>query len=119
MAAAWFNRLADFSKARAVSAGTDPGPHVHPEVIATMREVGIEYTNAETTRLTPELADQAQLLVMLGCGEQCPYVPGAIRDDWPIEDPKGKHSREFGKPVTKSGTVSRPDRTRRMATDRR
>ena len=90
MAAAWFNRLADASKARAISAGTDPGPHVHPEVIAAMREAGMDLAGAPTTRLTPEVARQAQVLVTMGCGDRCPYVPGAERDDWPLEDPKGK-----------------------------
>ena len=90
MAAAWFNRLADSSKARAISAGTEPGPHVHPEVIAAMREIGVDLATASTTKLTPHLAKQAQLLVTLGCGDQCPYVPGANREDWPLDDPKGK-----------------------------
>ena len=90
MAAAWFNRLADASKARAISAGTDPGPHVHPEVIAAMREVGVDLAGASTTRLTADVAQQAQWLVTMGCGDECPYVPGAIRDDWPLEDPTGK-----------------------------
>jgi arsenate reductase len=90
MAAAWFNRLADSSKARAISAGTDPGPHVHPEVVTAMREVSIDLAGTATTKLTPELARQAQVLVTMGCGDQCPYVPGAERDDWPLEDPKGK-----------------------------
>jgi arsenate reductase len=90
MAAAWFNQLADPSKARAISAGTDPGPRVHPEVIVAMREVGVDLARASTSRLTPELAHQAQWLVTMGCGDECPYVPGAKRDDWPLEDPKGK-----------------------------
>jgi arsenate reductase (thioredoxin) len=90
MAAAWFNRLADSSRARAISAGTDPGPRVHPEVIAAMREVGVDLAGASTSKLTPELARDAQLLVTMGCGDDCPYVPGAKRDDWPLEDPKGK-----------------------------
>ena len=90
MAAAWFNQLADVSKARAISAGTDPGTRVHPEVITAMREVGVDLVGASTTRLTPELAQQAQWLVTMGCGDECPYVPGAKRDDWPLEDPKGK-----------------------------
>ena len=90
MAAAWFNRLADPSRARAISAGTDPGPRVHPEVIAAMREVGVDLVGASTSKLTPELARDAQLLVTMGCGDACPYVPGAKRDDWPLEDPKGK-----------------------------
>ena len=90
MAAAWFNELADLSKARAISAGTEPGPRVHPEVITAMREVGVDLVGASTTRLTPELAQRAHLLVTMGCGDECPYVPGAQRDDWPLEDPKGK-----------------------------
>jgi arsenate reductase (thioredoxin) len=90
MAAAWFNELADLSKARAISAGTEPGPRVHPEVITAMREVGVDLVGASTTKLTPEVARQAQVLVTMGCGDECPYVPGAKRDDWPLEDPKGK-----------------------------
>ena len=90
MAAAWFNALTDPRKARAISAGTDPGPRVHPEVITAMREVGVDLVSAATAKLTPELAQQAQLLVTMGCGDECPYVPGAKRDDWPLEDPKGK-----------------------------
>ncbi len=90
MAAAWFNLLADPTKARAASAGTDPSPRVHPEVVTAMSEVGIELSNARTSRLTQELAQQAQLLVTMGCGDQCPVVPGLKRDDWPLEDPKGQ-----------------------------
>ena len=90
MAAAWFNLLADPSRARAVSAGTSPGPAVHPEVLEVMREVGIELAGVAPQRLTPELAAQAQLLITMGCGDECPVVPGAERDDWPLDDPKGK-----------------------------
>jgi arsenate reductase len=90
MAAAWFNSFADPARARAISAGTDPGPRVHPEVVAAMREVGIELTNAATSKLTPGLAGQAQMLITMGCGDQCPVVPGLERDDWPLDDPKGQ-----------------------------
>jgi arsenate reductase (thioredoxin) len=90
MAAAWFNQLADPSKARAVSAGTNPGPNVHPEVVTAMREIGADLAGASTTKLTPELAQRAQVLVTMGCGDECPYVPGAKREDWPLEDPKEK-----------------------------
>jgi arsenate reductase len=90
MAAAWFNLLADPTKARAMSAGTDPGPRVHPEVVAAMSEVGIDLANASTSKLSEELARTAQLLVTMGCGDQCPMVPGLRRDDWPLADPKGK-----------------------------
>jgi len=90
MAAAWFNALADSSKARAVSAGTEPGTRVHPEVLEAMREVGVDLSQQKPQKLTDELAREAQMLVTMGCGEQCPVVPGLKRDDWPLEDPKGK-----------------------------
>jgi arsenate reductase len=90
MAAAWFNLLSDPTKARAMSAGTDPGPRVHPEVVTAMNEVGIDLSGAPTSRLTPQLAQRAQMLITMGCGDQCPVVPGVRRDDWPLEDPKGK-----------------------------
>jgi arsenate reductase (thioredoxin) len=90
MAAAFFNQLADPAKARAISAGTDPGPHVHPEVLEVMHEVGIDLSNAHPQKLSTELAEQAHLLVTVGCGENCPYVPGLRRDDWPLPDPKGR-----------------------------
>ena len=89
MAAAFFNQLADPNKARAVSAGTQPGERVHPEVQAVMQEVGIDLRNAKPRKLTEELAKDAQLLITMGCGDGCPFVPGLRRDDWPLRDPKG------------------------------
>jgi len=90
MAAAWFNVLADPAKARAISAGTDPGTKVHPEVLDVMREVGVDLADRTPQKLTDDLARGAQMLITMGCGEQCPVVPGLRRDDWPLEDPKGK-----------------------------
>ncbi|WP_437809618.1 arsenate reductase ArsC [Sorangium sp. So ce1078] len=90
MAAAWFNAMSDPSQARATSAGTQPGAGVHPEVLVTMAEAGIDLSTAMPQRLTDELASQAALLVTMGCGEVCPVVPGLRREDWPLEDPKGK-----------------------------
>jgi arsenate reductase (thioredoxin) len=90
MAAAWFNALADRQSARAISAGTEPGARVHPEVLEAMKEVGIDLSNAQPILLTRELAAGSELLVTMGCGEKCPVVPGLRRDDWPLEDPKGK-----------------------------
>jgi protein-tyrosine-phosphatase len=90
MAAAFFNKLADASKARALSAGTSPGDRVHPEVVAVMQEEGIDLSGARPQKLTSELAAEAQLLVTMGCGDECPYVPGVRRDDWPLDDPKGQ-----------------------------
>ena len=76
--------------ARAVSAGTQPGAHVHPEVVGVMREYGIDLSNVVPRKLTDDLAAEADILVTMGCGEACPVVPGVERDDWPLEDPKGK-----------------------------
>lgn len=90
MAAAWFNKLADPSKAQAVSAGTEPGPRVHPEVLDAMKEVGVDLSGQKPRFLSDELARSATMLITMGCDEACPVVPGARRDDWPLEDPKGK-----------------------------
>ncbi len=90
MAAAFFNQLADPAKAVAVSAGTDPGLRVHPEVLTAMQEIGIDLSSAKPQKLTDELARDAQLLITMGCGDKCPYVPGLRRDDWPLRDPKGQ-----------------------------
>jgi protein-tyrosine-phosphatase len=97
MAAAFFNQLADHQKAEAISAGTEPGPRVHPEVLAAMQEIGIDLSRATPQKLTEELARDAQLLVTMGCGDQCPYVPGLRRDDWPLRDPKGQPMEEVRK----------------------
>ena len=89
MAAAFFNQLADRTKAEAISAGTEPGLRVHPEVLAVMQEVGIDLSNAKPQKLTQELAEDAALLITMGCGDKCPYVPGLRRDDWLLQDPRG------------------------------
>jgi len=89
MAGSFFNELVDRSKAEAISAGTEPGDRIHPEVLTVMQEVGIDLRNAKPQRLTQEVANEAQLLVTMGCGDKCPYVPGLRRDDWPLRDPKG------------------------------
>ena len=90
MAAAWFNKLADPARARALSAGTAPGDRVHPEVLQAMQEVGIDLSAARPRKLTEAVAREAQLLITMGCGDECPYVPGLKIEDWPLEDPKGK-----------------------------
>lgn len=89
MAAALFNRLADPSKARAISDGTQPGPEVYPEVRQVLHEIGIALDVPRPRLLTPEVARQASVLVTMGCGEFCPVVPGVKRQDWPLTDPKG------------------------------
>jgi arsenate reductase len=90
MAAAFFNQLADPARARAISAGTQPGDRVHPEVAEAMREAGIDLGSARPQLLTDDLARGAELLVTMGCGEACPAVPGLAREDWPLDDPKGR-----------------------------
>ncbi len=88
MAAALFNHEANPARARAESAGTDPGPRVHPVVVDAMREVDIDLAGRQPQRLTADLAAGATLLVTMGCGDACPYVPGLEVDDWPLADPK-------------------------------
>ncbi len=90
MAAAWFNRLCNAEKARAISAGTEPGSRVHSEVLVAMQEVGVDVSGAKPQLLSDELASGATMLITMGCGEACPHIPGIRRDDWPLEDPKGK-----------------------------
>ena len=90
MAAAWFNHLVDPADARAISAGTTPGSAVHSEVVAVMNEVGIDLSVEQPKSLSEELARGATVLITMGCGDECPVVPGARREDWPLEDPKGK-----------------------------
>ena len=87
MAAALFNAAADPNRARAISAGTAPASRVHPLVVDAMRERGIDLTGERPKLLSPQLTTGAQWLVTMGCGEECPVVPGARREDWPIADP--------------------------------
>ncbi len=90
MAAAFFGALADAGRARALSAGTRPAAHVHPHVVAAMREVGLELAGVQPRLLTPELGAEAELLITLGCAEECPVLPGVRRRDWPLADPAGR-----------------------------
>lgn len=90
MSAAFFNQVADPKKARAVSAGTQPGERVHPEVVEVMKEVGADLSSERPKFLSPELASSANLLVTMGCGDACPFVPGLEKNDWALEDPEGK-----------------------------
>lgn len=90
MAAAFFNEMSNPALARAVSAGTHPTDRVHPEVVEVMRESGIDLSAAKPQLLTQELAQGGDLLITMGCGDECPIVPGLRRDDWPLADPKGQ-----------------------------
>jgi arsenate reductase len=88
MAAAFYNSLTNSSEG--ISAGTQPGERVHPEVVSVMNEIGIDLSNVKPQLLTDDLARKADMLITMGCGEACPYVPGLKREDWPLTDPKGK-----------------------------
>ncbi|HWI19506.1 MAG TPA: hypothetical protein VNT81_17250 [Vicinamibacterales bacterium] len=90
IAAALFNKYADPSVARAISAGTHPADRVHPEVVALMKARGIDLSTQRPQKLTPELAATANWLITMGCGDECPVVPGTRREDWPLQDPKGQ-----------------------------
>jgi arsenate reductase len=89
MSAALFERAAD-GRHRTLSAGTTPADGVHPEVVEVMRELGVDLSGRTPRKLTPELAEQADVVVTMGCGDECPYIPGKRYLDWDLEDPKGR-----------------------------
>jgi arsenate reductase len=78
----------------ALSAGTTPAEHVHPEVIEAMLELGIDLSDREPRLLTRELAERADVVVTMGCGDACPYIPGKRYIDWDLPDPKGRSPAE-------------------------
>ena len=88
MSQALFERAADGSHG-AASAGTTPGDRVHDEVVAVMREIGIDLSERTPRLLTQELAEWADVVVTMGCGDSCPYIPGKRYVDWDLPDPKG------------------------------
>jgi arsenate reductase len=90
MSAAFFNAIADPAKAVGISAGTEPGVRVHPEVVEAMKEVGIDLSAVKPQLITPKMAAEVNYLVTMGCGAVCPVIPQIRREDWPLEDPKGK-----------------------------
>jgi protein-tyrosine-phosphatase len=73
------------------SAGSaaDPAGRVHPEVVEVMRELKIDLSNRKPRQLTRDLAESADVVVTMGCGDECPYIPGKRYIDWDLEDPKG------------------------------
>ena len=88
MSAALFERAAA-GRHTADSAGTTPGERVHPEVVEVMRELGIDLAGRIPQKLTTEAAEQADVVVTMGCGDECPYIPGKRYIDWDLRDPKG------------------------------
>ncbi len=89
MSQALFTRATD-GVHQAISAGTTPAAHVHPEVIDVMRELDIDLSDRVPQLLTRELAEQADIVVTMGCGDQCPYIPGKRYIDWELPDPSGQ-----------------------------
>jgi len=90
MASAFFNAMANPGKAQSVSAGTEPAERIHPEVVEVMKEAGLDISSQIPRKLTLELAQGVRLLVTMGCGDKCPYVPGLRRMDWALADPQGQ-----------------------------
>jgi protein-tyrosine-phosphatase len=89
MSEALFERAAG-GRHRALSAGTTPGERVHPEVVEVMLELGIDLAGRRPRGLTRELAEEADVVVTMGCGDECPYIPGKRYLDWDLQDPKGR-----------------------------
>lgn len=89
MSQALFERAAA-GRHTALSAGTTPADHVHPEVVEVMRELNIDLADRQPRLLTRELAEQADVVVTMGCGDACPYIPGKRYIDWELPDPKGR-----------------------------
>ena len=89
MSRAFFEQLAAGAGQEACSAGTTPEDRIHPEVVTAMREVGIDLSSRIPRQLTDELTAWADIIVTMGCGDQCPYVPGKRYIDWNLPDPKG------------------------------
>jgi protein-tyrosine-phosphatase len=89
MSQALFERSAG-GRHSALSAGTTPGERVHPEVVEAMRELGVDLADRRPCALTQELAEQADVVVTMGCGDECPYIPGKRYLDWDLPDPKGR-----------------------------
>jgi protein-tyrosine-phosphatase len=88
MSEALFERGAE-GRHRALSAGTAPAERVHPEVVAAMRELGVDLADRRPKRLTHELAERADVVITMGCGDACPYIPGKRYIDWDLPDPGG------------------------------
>jgi arsenate reductase (thioredoxin) len=90
---ALFERVAD-GRHKGRSAGTTPGERVHPEVVETMNELGIDLADRTPRLLSTEDAEWADVVVTMGCGDECPYVPGVRYVDWDLPDPKGRPVEE-------------------------
>ncbi len=104
MSAALFERAAE-GRHRALSAGTTPAERVHPEVVQVMNELGIDLSGRSPRKLTRDLAEQADVVVTMGCGDECPYIPSKRYIDWDLDDPKGRPLDEVR--ITRDDIVER------------
>jgi arsenate reductase (thioredoxin) len=109
MSQALFERAAA-GRHQAESAGTTPAAQVHPEVVTVMRELGINLSERQPQLLTTKLTERADVIVTMGCGDECPYIPGKRYIDWDLPDPKGRPLDEvratrddIARRVTRSG----------------
>ena len=90
IATAFCNVLGHPERVRATSAGLDPAPRVHPDVVAAMQEVGIDLSQVRPLELTARMQTEVLFLVTMGCGERCPLIPAGRRVDWELDDPEGQ-----------------------------
>lgn len=94
MALGWFKHLAAGTGHEALSGGSEPADELNPIAVAAMAEVGIDITGEQPRRWTPEDLEAVDLVVTMGCGDTCPYVPGTRYEDWPLDDPRGRPIEE-------------------------
>lgn len=83
-------RLAAEGRHEARSAGSTPAEHAHPEVVEAMRELGVDIAGRVPHKLDQADAEWADVVVTMGCGDACPYIPGKLYIDWDLPDPKGR-----------------------------
>jgi arsenate reductase len=93
MSQALFERATD-GRHQAESAGTTPGDRIHPEVVDAMRELGVDVSDRVPKKLDHDAAQRADVVVTMGCGDECPYIPGKRYLDWDLPDPKGRPIEE-------------------------
>ena len=119
MSAALFERAAQ-GRHHALSAGSeaDPDGHVHPEVVEVMRELGIDLSDRRPQRLSRELADQADVVVTMGCGDACPYIPGKRYIDWELAGPQRQARRRGSRHARRHRCPSQGAPRRARMTDR-
>ncbi|MDP1820522.1 MAG: arsenate reductase ArsC [Acidimicrobiales bacterium] len=89
MALGWFRHFAA-GRASGLSGGSEPAAQVNPAAVEAMAEVGIDIASEQPTQWTADMVGSADVVVTMGCGDACPYVPGTRYEDWPLDDPAGR-----------------------------